>query len=1035
MTFSWAQFSIDNRYTVFAAALAVVIFGALAWVRLPIALFPETAPPLVNIITPHGGAAALDVARDVSEPIEEEVATLDGLTEVTSTSQDGLSVVTAEFAYGRNVDLVAVDVQNAISRIREQLPATIGEPRVLTFSTSDKPVITLAARPASAQTALADVRQRADDDLHPVLQRIPGVAAVDVFGGARPQVNVHIDRSRLEAAGLTLGAVMETLRAGNVTAPAGRIERTQQETLLRFDETVTTVDDVERRPIAEREGQRILLGDIAQIRKGAADRRSAYRANGRDAVALQIIQQDDANTVDVVSRVQDRVPELQAAFPSLTIEVADEEASFTRLVVNNMGTSILSALLLASLVIFLFIGSLRGALIVSISMPMSFLLTLALMWMMDMELNLVTLSAVILAVGIVVDAAVVVLENIARHRTEEGRSVRESAVAGTNEVFFAVLVGIMTTLIVLVPFLFLTGFVGMVFGPLSTTLIFAFTASLLAAVTLIPLLATLILDTEPDQEGTFTRRLTQGFDRAMGSLRSGYLALLRRALRHRGITLGLTAVLLVASVALLAARGQEVLPRLDSGSFYISLETEPGTSFEATTRTVRRIEGLLAKHPYAINYTARVGFEPDALALGDAGAMSVQQAFMTVDLVSRKARDASIWAIQDRLRDQIAGIPGIRRAVLKEMGGTAKSTTSAPINVRFSGPDLATLDRLAATAQDRMQSVSGAVNVYRQWTLDRPEQRLRVDHLRAAQYGLTTQRLAAETFAAVEGQPTITLDAPDGTTWPVVVRYADGDRTSLDDMLSVRVRPGLPLRDVTTTTPARAPNLITRADLTRTADVLGFHYGRPFSHVIGDIEGALAAMDLPEGYSMDVVGENEDLQETAGQMIASLLIALIAVYLLLVAQFRSFVNPLVVMLSIPLVLVGVSTALVLAGKVISMSVLLGLILLVGIVVNNAILLVDFILEHRQQGAARTQAVVEAVRVRFRPIMMTSFSTIMGMLPLAMEWALGAERFSPMAVAVIGGLAASSLLTLVIIPVFYTVIDDLTVRARAFISPS
>jgi multidrug efflux pump subunit AcrB len=483
-------------------------------------------------------------------------------------------------------------------------------------------------------------------------------------------------------------------------------------------------------------------------------------------------------------------------------------------------------------------------------------------------------------------------------------------------------------------------------------------------------------------------------------------------------------------VVLLAARGQEVLPQLDSGSFYISLETEPGTSFEATASTVRRIEGLLAAHPHVTNYTARLGFEPDAMALGDAGAMSVQQAFMTVDLVSRKERAASIWDIQNRLRNQIAEIPGLRRAVLKEMGGTAKATTSAPINVRFSGPDLETLSRLATDAQEQMQAIPGAVNVYREWTLNRPEQRLRVDHLRAAQHGISTHRLATETFAAVDGQPTMMLDAPDGATWPVVVRYGSESRTSIDDVLDVRIRPGLPLRDVTTATPALAPNLITRADLTRTANVLGFHDGRPFSHVIGDIEAQLGTMDLPEGYRMDVVGENEDLQETAGQMIASLLIALVAVYLLLVAQFRSFVNPLVVMLSIPLVLIGVSIALALAGKFISMSVMLGLILLVGIVVNNAILLVDFILEHRAEGESRRQAVFEAVRVRFRPIMMTSLSTIMGMVPLALEWALGAERFSPMAIAVIGGLIASSLLTLVIIPVFYTVVDDLALHVKA-----
>ncbi|MEX0599764.1 MAG: efflux RND transporter permease subunit, partial [Rhodothermales bacterium] len=357
---------------------------------------------------------------------------------VASKSQDGLSVVTAEFGYDFNVDLVAVDVQNAISRIRGTLPAAIGEPRVLKFSTSDKPVVILAVRSPTDRYDLGEVRRIAEDELEPLLQRMEGVAAVDVFGGARAQINVLVDRDRLEAAGLGLSAVSAAIREGNVSAPAGRIDQSRRELLLRFDETVTTVDDLARLPVAERGEQRVLLGDVARVERGSADRRSSFRVGGREAVALQILQRQDANTVEVVERVAALVPELSARYLDLTVEVATEEASFTNVVVDNMGSSILSALLLASLVIFLFVGSLRGALIVSISMPMSFLLTLALMQLMGMELNLVTLSAVILAVGIVVDASVVVLENIARHRSEApDRSMEESAAVGTQEVFFA----------------------------------------------------------------------------------------------------------------------------------------------------------------------------------------------------------------------------------------------------------------------------------------------------------------------------------------------------------------------------------------------------------------------------------------------------------------------------------------------------------------------------------------------------------------------------------------------------------------------
>jgi multidrug efflux pump subunit AcrB len=1061
---SWAGFSLARRHAVYAASIAVIVFGGLAWARLPISLFPDTAPPLVNIVTAQPGAAALDVAREVSEPIEEEVATLDGIARVTSLSQDGLSVVTAEFAYGRDVDLAAVDVQNAVDRIRDRLPPGTARPRVLKFSTADRPVITLAVRGAEGGVDPAGARRIAEDRIRPLLQRVPGVASVDVFGGDRSRVEVEVDRGALEAAGLVVADVVRALGEGSVTRPGGTFEAGGREVLLRVDHSPVDVAELGRLPVAHREGQRVLVTDVARVGEGTADRRSAFRSQGTDAVALEVLQRQDANTVDVVRRVEALVPELREAFPELEIEVASEEASFTDLVVRNMGMSIVAALLLAGLVVFLFLGSVGGALVISISMPMSFLLTFALMWAFGMELNLVTLSAVILAVGIVVDSSVVVLENMTRHRREEGRDAEEAAVRGTDEVFFAILAGILTTVIVLVPFLFLEGFVGRVFGPLALTLIFAFTSSLLAAVTLVPLFGARLLareggpggekgrpgpdgadggPEEGDAEGLEGRRRPRlallreavrwplgAFEGAMDGLRRLYLGALERALRWRAATLGVAVLLLVAGAISILARGMEVLPRLDSGSFYVSVETEPGTSFAETRRIVGQVEELLASEPHVVGFASRMGFEPEAVFLGDAGAMGVQQAFLSVDLVSRKERPETIWAIQDRIREGVGGIPGIRTAVVKEMGGTAKATTAAPLNVHISGPDPAVLDGLSAQVLERARTVPGAVNVYRRWSLDRPDLQIRPDPLRLAELGLTPARVAEATYGVVEGTTATTWRGPDGTDFPVVVRYPREGRSDLESILQVHVLPGLPLGEVATASFELAPNLVTRENLAYTADVAGFHDGRAFSHVVADLGRALEGIALPPGYEIEITGEMTDLQESQGQMVFALLLALVAVYLLLVVQFRSFIHPLTVMLAVPLVLVGVAVALLVARQVISMAVLMALVLLVGIAVNNSIILLDFILRRRDEGGERRAAVLEAVSVRFRPVMMTTFSTVAGMIPLALEWSLGAERFSPMAVAIIGGLTASSLLTLVVVPVFYTVLDDLGARIRS-----
>jgi len=1016
---NWAGFSIKNRYTIYALALAILVFGTQSFLSLPISLFPETSPPIVTVITQYPGATALDVAEKVSEDVEEEVASLDGIDKVTSSSQDGLSVVTAEFQYDEDVDLAAVDVQNAISRIRGVLPQEISDPRVLKISSSDKPVITLGV--GAKDGDLKKVRQLAEDNIAPALQRLRGVASVDIFGGYRRQINITIDRDRMEAANLTLGAVGQAIKEANVARPLGSIENSRRELILRFDESLTSAEEIANIPIQNINGQRLLIGDIAEVEDGAADPQSAFLVKGTEVVAVQVLQQDDANTVDVVERVSQQLPELRNQYPGLTFEVATEEASFTELVVGNMASSLALALFLASLIIFGFLESIRRAFIVSIAMPMSFLLTFALMKLNGMELNLVTLSAVILAVGMVVDGAVVVIENISRHYDHEDVTAKEAAISGTGEVFFAVLVGVATTIVVLIPLQFITGFVGKVFGPLSLTLMFAFGSSILMALTLIPLLF-FLFERYETQVGARIKKIVAPFNRGMDKIRDGYLLLLEWALANRAILLVGTLIIFVVSMALLAMRGNEVLPKLDSGSFFISVEAEPGSSFEQTKSIVSDIELLLEEDADVINYTSQIGFEPDAKFFGDAGAMGVQQAFITVDLVSRKERPRSIWDIQDEFRAKINRIPGIRTAVLKAMGGTAKSTTAAPIDVRISGPELVQLDSLANEVAKRVREVEGAVNIYRKWTLERPEVQFSVDRHRAAYYGVSPNYIAQETFTAVEGAPVSNMDAPDGTDPSIVVRYDSTKRRTLDDVLQTKIKPGLPLSSVAQTNVKLSPNLVTRENLMRTADVLGFTYDRTFSHVIADIQAVISEMEMPNGYEIAVTGENTDLQEARSQMLSAMLAALIGVYLLMVAQFRSFIHPFTVMLAIPLVVVGAVIGLIIAGKVISMSAMIGFVLLIGIAVNNSVILIDFIL-NQMKGQSRKQVVIDSVSVRFRPIMMTTFSTVIGMLPLAFELALGAERFSPMSVVIIGGLTTSSILTMVVIPVFYTVIDD------------
>lgn len=1018
-----SRFALLNRHTVWALAIAAVIFGTLAYFTLPIQLFPETAPPLVNILTPYPGAAAQDVADLISEPIEEECAALEGVYKVSSTSQDGLSLVSVEFTYDMDVDLAAVDAQNAISRIRSQLPREIGEPQVLKFSTSDRPVLTVGLKGED----LVAVRRLAEDVLAPEIQRVEGVALVDVFGGYKPEISVHVDRNRLEAHKLRLAVVVDAIRNHNVSVPAGQIRSAGRQYTFRVDEQKRTLREIAQIPITTQTGSRILIGDIAEISEGGGEDLSRFRVNGQAAIAMQIFKQDDANTVQVVELVRSKFKDISRRYSEIKIIEAEEDASFTQQVVDNMLGSVWQALLLASIVIFLFLSSVRRGIVVAISMPMSFVLTFAGMKLFGIEVNLVTLTAIILAVGMVVDASVVVLENITRRYNEGNLSPDEAAMAGASEIQFAVIAGNATTLIVLIPLLYLYGFVGKVFGPLSGTLIIAFLSSLVVALGLVPIL-TAMVTREGGKLENWAVKISRPWNWAMDYLRNGYLWLLQKSLRARWLVFVTAAVLFVTGLILLRFQGMELLPKLDSGSSFVTVETPPGSSLDETEKVMQDVEAVILSEPEVVLISNQMGFEPGMHSFGGGGVQGPTQGYLSLTFTPRTERDKTIWEIQDRLRNNLAKVPGIQTLVVRESGSTAKATTAASIEVSIKGPDPLVLDKLGDQALSRVRSIAGVTNPYRSWRLDQRNTILSIDEERARELGLSPAVAARELVQSLDGTIAGMYRSQVGEDTPIRVRYAKSFRQQETDALAVRtisMQDGqvVPFSALAESQEIRVQGLVTHENLESTLKILALHQDRPLSFVTADVRKVIANINVPRGYTISLEGEDKDLAESRGELVGALAIAFVAIYLLLVAQFRSFLHPITVLMSVPLSLIGVSIALWIAGKSVSMPVMVGLILLVGIVVNNAIILLDFIRQKRSEGMARREAIIGSVRTRFRPIMMTSFSTIVGMIPLAFEWALGAERFSPLAIAVIGGMTASTFLTMIVIPVLYDAFDD------------
>jgi len=1018
-----SEFGVKNRYTVYALFIAILIFGAVSYFSLPVQLFPDTAPPLVNILTSYPGAAAEDVADLVSDPIETEAAALEGVAAISSTSQNGLSLVTVEFRYGTSVDLAAVDVQNALSRIRSRLPREMADPQVLKFSTSARPILTMGLRGEDP----AAVRRLAEDVFGPEIQRVPGVAVVDVFGGSRPEVSVLVDRSRLSAHRLPLAAVAEAIRAHNVGEPAGQIRGAGGHYAFRVDNRSGSPEDLGAIPITTPEGRRIRVADLAEIVSGGGEDASRFRVGGRPSIAMQVLKQEDANTVKTIDLALAKFDELRLRHPEVEFDLADEDGSFARQVVDNMLSSVAQALFLAAAIIFLFLGSFKRGLVTAVSMPMSFLLSFSLMKIFGFQIDMVTLTAIILAVGMVVDASVVILENISSAHGEKGLPPVDAAIQGAGEIQFSVIAGNLTTLIVLVPLLFLYGFIGKTFGPLAATLIIAFTSSLVVALVLVPILTIPAL--KDGRMEALARKLSRPWEKLMDALRRLLVDLLRRALDARLVVFAVALLSFAGGALLLRNLGMEMLPKMDGGASFIVIETPSGSTLEETEEVVARVEEAVAAEPELVRFSSQIGFEPGMHSFGGGGVQGPTQGYITVTWTPRTERKRSIWDIQEDLRGKITRIPDIKNFVVRESGSTAKATTAASIVVKLRGGDPLVLDKLGDVAMEKISTVTGVTNPYRSWRRDQTVFELAVDAERSREIGLDPRSLAREAASALDGVGAGILRSPGGETTPILVKYAPGFRRFQEDIYDVGVasrRDGtvLPLGALASAGRTTTQGLVTRENLLPTLEVLASHGSRPLNFVTRDVEKAIAGIRVPQGYAISVEGENRDMEEARKEIAGALLLSLAAVYLLLTAQFKSFLHPVTVMAAIPLSLAGVAAALAVAGKPMSMPVLVGLVLLVGIAVNNSIILIDFIQARRSQGASRREAILESVGARFRPIMMTSLSTIVGMIPLALETALGAERFSPLATAVLGGMTASTLLTMVVVPVLYDFFEDL-----------
>lgn len=1083
------DFSTRRRVTVTMFVVAAVIFGMVAFSRLAINLLPDITYPALTVRTEYEGTAPSEMERLITEPVEGSVGVVNNVIRVSSVSRAGVSDVVVEFAWGTDMDFASLDVREKLDRVR--LPQGADKPVLLRFDPSLDPIMRVGLY---GEESLIALRLLAEEEIKPELESLEGVAAVRINGGLEEEIQIEIDQPKLAALRIPLSQVANRLAQENVNLTGGQLKDGEAEYLVRTLNEFQSVEEIQDIVIGERQGAIITLADVGRVMRGNKERKIITRINGRESVELALYKEGDANTVTVARVIKEAVAEFQEKSGELLGQsrmevVADQSLFIEDSVQEVLNTAILGGFL-AIIVLYLFLQSPKSTSIISASIPISVVATFFLMYVFDVSLNIMSLGGLALGVGMLVDNSIVVLESVQRYR-DEGLPAREATIKGGGEVAQAVVASTMTTICVFVPIVFVEGIAGQLFRDQALTVTFSLVSSLLVALTVIPMLASLQFDWMSDfadverrrQElgksnsmgiakvlgllGTFAgaagrfvllclRPLFWVFDLIVGRAYAMYPSIIRWALGHRAIVLLGAVLLLCGSLFMGRFLGSELIPEMSQGEFAINVEMPLGTPLAATTQTVRAIESIVREQPAVKVVYSMVG--TGGGSGGNAGEERENMGVVNVVLHEGFIREREM-VVMEALRSAIQEIP----AVDFKFARPSLFSSKTPVEVEIGGYNLQTLQLLAGDMTARMGDISGLTDIKTTAEGGTPEVQIRFDRKRVAQMGTTINAIGAIIRNQVQGEVATQLTRGDRRV-DIRVRSEEAYRSNVDDLRRLIISPAnsatpVPLSVVADLSVEMGPAEIRRIDQERVAIISANLEGRDLSDVVADIEKEIRSVELPPDFTMKVGGQNEERKRSFESMMLAIGLAIFLVYLVMASQFESLVHPFVIMFAIPFALVGVIVMLLAAKQAVSVVVLIGLIMLAGIVVNNAIVLIDYInMLRRDQGMEKMAAIEEAGKVRLRPILMTTSTTVLGLLPMALgvfdfqpfmasmgtmlnslfpaEFAggamvvlkmffpvgQGAEIRAPMAITVIGGLVISTLVTLVLIPTIYSLAD-------------
>lgn len=1025
-----SHLSIRRPVTVLMVIIAMLIFGFISFPKMAVDLMPEMNLPVAVVATTVDGGTSEEIEKLVTKPIEEALASIANVDTIQSSSVSGSSLVVIMFNWGTDIDQATLDMRDKVGMIEGMLPDSAGSPKILKFDPNSEPVMTLAL---SGHENVGELKSIADNLIKTNLERIDGVASVGINGGRDRVIKITADPNKLEMYGITFDQIRGALSATNLSGSAGEVREGDEKLQIRVQGEYSSVKEIGDTPISTAGGN-ITIKDIAKVEDTVEDITQLSYYNGKPSLGITITKATGGNTVEVADEVHKELDSIKDQLPKgIELSMIMDTSVYIKDSIKTVAEHALLGLIFAVFILYFFLNSARSTLVVSIVIPISVIATFSLMYFSGETINLISLSGLLLGLGSLVDFAVVIMENIFRKR-QEGMGMLEAALEGSKQVGNAVMASALAQIVVFLPIVFVDGIAAEIFGPLALTVIFSHIAALVVSLMLVPMLSSRWLNEVPNEEiyltGTYKGyNPVMWFNIGFEKVAKIYGRFLKWALRKRKTVLIATMAILVGSIALFPLVGMEFIPKTDEGQVSISVEMPTGTILEETEKAVTQIEEVVKKVPELEHIYTSIGSSG-----GGNGAIfatsSSHSANVSLKLVDLDKRNRSTEEVANDVRQQLDFLPDAKITVSEV--ATSQGMGGSAIQVNLRGDDLHVLRDIADIIAGEIEQVDGTYNVKTSLDSSKKEFQLVIDQKRASQYGLTTSQVLSAVRISFAGQKVSQFRTGDDEidVKLEMPAYLKEDKTYLDKIRITTPQGGsVALSSVAEIKKVDVPQTITRTNQTREVQITGDVMGSDIATASKAVQARISKINLPDGYSVDYGGQSKDMMESFTQLGLAMLLAIVLVYMVMAGQFESLFTPFVIMFSIPPTFVGVVIGLLVTGQSMSIMALIGYILLIGIVVNNAIVLIDYVIHLRKDGVDRDEAVLKAGPIRLRPILMTTLATILAILPLAFGGGSGNETQAPMAIVVAFGLSFSTLITLILIPVVYCWFDDIGAKIK------